>query len=86
MSAFRLDPQGGYSLRESAGFIDAWHEAPSEGGKTERHLHLAFLTDGEWRPAGVCLGGGMPAADADGRRRHDALARRRLTYGAGIPR
>src|SRR5213080_3213976 len=50
-----LDPLGDYSLRESAGFIDAWHEAPSEGGKTEGHLHLAFLTDGDWIPAGVCL-------------------------------
>ena len=28
---------------------------PSEGGKTEGHLHLAFLTDGDWTPAGVCL-------------------------------
>jgi len=55
MSTFELVPQGDYSLRESAGFIDAWHEAPSEGGKTEGHLHLAFLTDGEWTPAGVCL-------------------------------
>lgn len=55
MSAFALDPVGDYSLRESAGFIDAWHESPSEGGKTEGHLHLAFLTDGDWAPAGVCL-------------------------------
>jgi DNA-3-methyladenine glycosylase II len=52
---FELEPLGDYSLRESAGFIDAWHEAPGEGGKTEGHLHLAFLTDGEWAPAGVCL-------------------------------
>jgi DNA-3-methyladenine glycosylase II len=42
-------------LQESAGFIDAWHEAPGEGGKIEGHLHLAFLTDGDWTPAGVCL-------------------------------
>jgi hypothetical protein len=42
-------------LQESAGFIDAWHEAPGAGGKTEGHLHLAFLTDGDWTPAGVCL-------------------------------
>ena len=55
MSAFRLEALGRYSLRESAGFIDAWHEAPSEGGKTEGHLHLAFLTDGEWTPVAVCL-------------------------------
>lgn len=52
---FRIDPLGGYSLKESAGFIDAWHEAPSEGGKTEGHLHLAFLTDRDWSPVGVCL-------------------------------
>ena len=53
--AFELEPAGDYSLQESAGFIDAWHEAPSEGGKTEGHLHLAFLTDRDWKPAGVCL-------------------------------
>ena len=55
MSSFALEPQGSYSLQESAGFIDAWHEAPSEGGEAEGHLHLAFLTDGDWAPAGVCL-------------------------------
>lgn len=53
--AFEIEPQGEYSLKESAGFIDAWHESPSEGGKTEGHLHLAFLTDDAWMPAGVCL-------------------------------
>ncbi|HEX2648264.1 MAG TPA: DNA-3-methyladenine glycosylase 2 family protein [Candidatus Dormibacteraeota bacterium] len=42
-------------MKESAGFIDAWHEAPSEGGKTTGHLDLAFLTDRGWLPAGVCL-------------------------------
>jgi DNA-3-methyladenine glycosylase II len=52
---FELEPLGDYSLKESAGFIDAWHESPSEGGKTEGHLHLAFLTDREWAPVGVCL-------------------------------
>src|SRR3989442_6465184 len=51
---FILDPLGDYSLRESAGFIDAWHEAPSEGNKSDRHLHLAFLTDREWTPAVEC--------------------------------
>jgi DNA-3-methyladenine glycosylase II len=55
VSEFELEPLGDYSLRESAGFIDAWHEAPAEGGKTEGHLHLAFLTDGAWTPAGLCL-------------------------------
>ena len=58
---FELSPLGEYSLRESAGFIDAWHEAPSDGGKVEGHLHLAFLTDASWRPCGVCL-----TQDADG--------------------
>ena len=52
---FELEPLGEYSLKESAGFIDAWHESPSDGGKTVGHLHLAFLTDGDWTPAGVCL-------------------------------
>src|SRR5437660_6358214 len=52
---FDLEPLGDYSLRESAGFIDAWHEAPSEGDHVEGHLHLAFLSDGAWVPAGVCL-------------------------------
>ena len=52
---FSLEPLGDYSLKESAGFIEAWHEAPSDGGKAAGHLHLAFLTDREWTPAGVCL-------------------------------
>jgi DNA-3-methyladenine glycosylase II len=52
---FDLEPLGDYSLRESAGFIDAWHESPAEGDKTRGHLHLAFLTDGDWRAGGVCL-------------------------------
>jgi len=52
---FELEPLGGYSLRESAGFIDAWHEPPADGGKTEGHLHLAFLSDRDWVPAGICL-------------------------------
>ena len=55
MRTFELEPLGDYSLKESAGFIDAWHEAPSEGDKTEGHLHLAFLTDRELTPVGVCL-------------------------------
>jgi DNA-3-methyladenine glycosylase II len=59
---FQIEPLGDYSLQESAGFIDAWHEAPSEGGKTEGHLHLAFHTDGDWKVAGVCL-----TQPADGR-------------------
>src|SRR5690242_3959995 len=54
-TSFAIRPLGGYSLEESAGFIDAWHEAPSEGGESEGHLHLAFLTDRDWTPVGVCL-------------------------------
>jgi len=59
---FVLEPLGDYSLRESAGFIDAWHEAPSEGDTSDGHLHLAFLADDDWMPAGVCL-----TQDAHGR-------------------
>src|SRR5260370_14721051 len=55
VESFDLSPEGGYSLRQSAGFIEAWHEAPSAGGRTQRHLHLAFLTDRHWPPVGVCL-------------------------------
>lgn len=54
-ATFDIQPLGDYSLQESAGFIDAWHEAPSERGKTVGHLHLAYLTDGDWIPVGVCL-------------------------------
>lgn len=69
MTTFALEPLGDYSLRESAGFIDAWHEAPSEGDPTAGHLHLAFLSDGTWAPAGVCLtqdGKGRVHADVFG--------------------
>src|ERR1700694_1807113 len=52
---FEIQPLGDYSLEESANFIGAWHWAPAEGGTTEGHLHLAFLTDGEPRPVGVCI-------------------------------
>ncbi|HEV2218781.1 MAG TPA: DNA-3-methyladenine glycosylase 2 family protein [Candidatus Dormibacteraeota bacterium] len=53
--AFEISPSGPYSLRASADFIGAWHEAPAEGHAGEGHLHLAFLTDAGWRPVGVCL-------------------------------
>lgn len=52
---FEIEPLGDYSLEESANFIGAWHQAPAEGGTATGHLHLAFLTDDEWRPVGVCL-------------------------------
>jgi DNA-3-methyladenine glycosylase II len=52
---FDIEPLGDYSLEESANFIGAWHQAPSEGGATVGHLHLAFLADGDWQPVGVCL-------------------------------
>jgi DNA-3-methyladenine glycosylase II len=52
---FEILPRGDYSLEEGATFIGAWHRAPAEGGGSEGHLHLAFLTDGDWAPAGVCL-------------------------------
>ena len=52
---FEITPQGEYSLEEGANFIGAWHRAPSDTGDPEGHLHLAFLTDGDWIPVGVCL-------------------------------
>ncbi len=52
---FELVPRGPFSLEEGAEFIGAWHRAPSEGDGPQGHLHLAFLTDGDWIPAGVCL-------------------------------
>jgi DNA-3-methyladenine glycosylase II len=52
---FKIQPLGPYSLEESAGFVDAWHQAPAEGGAGGGHLHLAFLTDHDWEPVGVCL-------------------------------
>src|SRR5260221_13125981 len=55
MPAFEISPSGDYSLRASADFIGAWHEAPSEGHAGGGHLHLAFLTDAGWKPVGGCL-------------------------------
>jgi DNA-3-methyladenine glycosylase II len=52
---FEIRPLGPYSLKESAGFIEAWHQAPAEGGAGGGHMHLAFLTDRDWEPVGVCL-------------------------------
>jgi DNA-3-methyladenine glycosylase II len=52
---FELVPRGPFSLEEGANFVGAWHRAPSEGDGPQGHLHLAFLTDGDWVPAGVCL-------------------------------
>jgi DNA-3-methyladenine glycosylase II len=52
---FEIVPRGDYSLEQGANFIGAWHRAPSESGDPEGHLHLAFLTDGELAPVGVCL-------------------------------
>jgi DNA-3-methyladenine glycosylase II len=53
--SFEITPRGDYSLEQGASFIGAWHRAPTESGDQEGHLHLAFLTDGEWSPVGVCL-------------------------------
>src|SRR6202162_4504045 len=55
LETFEIVPQGDYSLEEGANFIGAWHRAPSDTGDPEGHLHLAFLTDGDWAPAGICL-------------------------------
>jgi DNA-3-methyladenine glycosylase II len=53
--SFEIEPQGDYSLEEGGNFIGAWHRAPSDSGDPEGHLHLAFLTDGDWTPVGICL-------------------------------
>ena len=54
-NSFEITPRGDYSLEQGASFIGAWHRAPSETGDPEGHLHLAFLTDGDWSPVAVCL-------------------------------
>jgi DNA-3-methyladenine glycosylase II len=54
-ATFEIEPQGDYSLEESANFIDAWHKAPADGSSEGGHLHLAFLTDHEWAPVGLCI-------------------------------
>jgi DNA-3-methyladenine glycosylase II len=55
LRSFEIAPQGEFSLEQGAEFIGAWHRAPSDAGDPEGHLHLAFLTDGDWTPVGVCL-------------------------------
>ena len=55
LQTFNIVPRGDYSLEEGANFIGAWHRAPSDTGDPEGHLHLAFLTDGDWAPVGICL-------------------------------
>ncbi len=52
---FEIVPRGPFALEEGANFVGAWHRAPSEGDGPQGHLHLAFLTDRAWSPAGVCL-------------------------------
>src|ERR1700746_1347238 len=52
---FDISPAGAFSLRASGEFIGAWDTATSEGHADGGHLHLAFLTDAGWKPAGVCL-------------------------------
>ena len=52
---FEIVPRGDYSLEQGANFIGAWHRAPSDSGEPQGHLHLAFLTDGDLAPVGVCL-------------------------------
>lgn len=42
-------------MEESAKFIGAWHQAPADEPSATGHLHLAFLTDDDWDPVGVCL-------------------------------
>jgi DNA-3-methyladenine glycosylase II len=52
---FEIVPMGDYSLEQGASFIGAWHRAASETGDPEGHLHLAFVTDGDLVPVGICL-------------------------------
>jgi DNA-3-methyladenine glycosylase II len=54
-ASFEIEPLGEYSLEASANFIGAWHRAPADSGSGEGHLHLAFLTDAELQPVGLCL-------------------------------
>jgi DNA-3-methyladenine glycosylase II len=75
---FEIQPLGPYSLEESAGFIDAWHQAPADGGEGGGHLHLAFLTDHHWDPVGVCLtqdGSGVVHGEIYGERGDEAVER-----------
>jgi DNA-3-methyladenine glycosylase II len=51
----RMDPQGPYSLSESARFLEGFTPAAHEGEDEEGHLHLAFCVEGDWAPVGVCL-------------------------------
>ncbi len=55
LPSFEIVPRGDYSLEQGANFIGAWHRAPSEDGEPEGHLHLAFLSDDDLAPLGVCL-------------------------------
>ncbi|MHB8589263.1 MAG: DNA-3-methyladenine glycosylase family protein [Candidatus Dormibacteraceae bacterium] len=55
LRSFEIVPQGDYSLEQGGNFIGSWHRAPSETGDAKGHLHLAFLTDGDWSPVGICL-------------------------------
>jgi DNA-3-methyladenine glycosylase II len=51
----RMDPQGPYSLSESARFLEGFTPAAHEPADDEGHLHLAFCVEGAWAPVGVCL-------------------------------
>lgn len=52
---FEIVPRGDYSLEQGASFIGAWHRAPSANGDPDGHLHVAFLSDGDLVPVGICL-------------------------------
>ena len=55
MKTFQIDPVGPYSLEESAQFVGGWVRPSENGSSAAGHLHLAFLTDADWMPVGVCL-------------------------------
>jgi DNA-3-methyladenine glycosylase II len=61
MSSFTIEPQGAFSLAEAGEFIGGW-------SASDRHLHVAFLEEETWRPAGICLteSGGLVRAECFG--------------------
>jgi DNA-3-methyladenine glycosylase II len=52
---FRIEPLGAFSLEASGDFIGGSHPAPADSASLGGVLHLAFSTDGDWRPVGVAL-------------------------------
>lgn len=55
LKTFQIEPLGPFSLTAAGEFIGAWHPAPADSESPGGHLHLAFSTDREWQPVGICL-------------------------------